>query len=645
MKIVILIALLALNISCTREMKGNISIQLPSYGNTITSKVGSLSTSTWVGNITTYTEVNCYMVLVKAPESTANTNANNPNYCTDTTGSTYYFKQAMGGVPQGSSIDLSVDIGVGQEVILIGMNANTGYCKDFIANGPTDGQISYPRFLASKSIDVVSGDNQVVMTYSDDLSNYPELETCEFQHDGTSPPSSSMQLTFGTGADGNITFSSDVTDISTQTTTDEAGDGVYLSSHFNIKNVSADGRTLTLNGDINSGGFKNFKAGHEVMIVITEAGGGAGGPDDACGSGNYRGKYQFAKVQSVDNSFSAADTISLDSSFFDLSSLSLLNAALSETSNAPDNINEFCRAQVVRVPHFRNITMSAVSSFLSVYGPAYDGFSGGFMPIRVAEKIILDGSTPVISFDAYFKMSERGFGSGTSDTGGHGINGLPVGSGAFGNGGGDGISPSMAAGGGAMAGAGGIGAGASSNGGMIVKNQVGCTTACIAEGDYKIFMGGQGGDTDYDASFSGGKGGGVVMLYAKQVELLGDASYGGKLMVVSNGGMGTMEGGGGAGGTAFIKVQQVLNASASNFVQIEAQGGMGGSSGGGGGGAGYTEMMYCNATDVTNFQEIAFGGAGGGSGGNGSYADGPGHFTSGYGYTLASPYTGSFCSE
>ena len=247
----------------------------------------------------------------------------------------------------------------------------------------------------------------------------------------------------------------------------------------------------------------------------------------------------------------------------------------------------FCKMQVVRVPNFNNLTLSAGGP-IGISPPSYSDtstFSGGVLVMRV--KGILNSSCS----GSTCMIGAAGIGYSTATSGNQGSSTAGPGSAS--------TAPNSGGGGGASSGGGGGGgnAGAGANGASAGGSGASGPT-CAGAGCF--FMGGGGA-----AGATGGAGGGIIMVFANTISvpvgnLVFEASGG-------NGGGASNGGGGGAGGTLLVQTTSVQNLFTAN-----ANGGAGAGSptGGGGGGGGSVQYNACTGAPPS----INTSGGGGGSG-------------------------------
>jgi hypothetical protein len=252
------------------------------------------------------------------------------------------------------------------------------------------------------------------------------------------------------------------------------------------------------------------------------------------------------------------------------------------------------RAQVIKVPQFRNVTVQG-GGVLTV--PVWDGWTGGILVLRANGDSAIYGS---------IDLNERGYTNGGGvvepDQYGHQGEGTP-GSGTWstsanGNGGGGALQAFQGANGG---GGGGNGDAGASGEGQPEHWGPGQGGAVAGSPDLVAMVfgggGGAGGRSHSNAGAGGGRGGGIVVLSARRLSVSGSVlARGGKLQGICTGGGSGNEGGGGGGAGGSIKITAET---ASLGGSIMATGGACGdpSSGagkrGGAGGSGRIRVEYC----------------------------------------------------
>ncbi len=347
-------------------------------------------------------------------------------------------------------------------------------------------------------------------------------------------------------------------------------------------------------------------------------------PSGACGSPQmYAGNYGFAKAYMMD-----ATTLTVEHDFGGVNNTNL-NANI-QFSNPDHTSYPVCVMQVIRVPNFQAVTVSGgttlntVSFTTGVVGPGIG--RGGIMAIRVQNKLTISApltltaqgrgypwGTPNPSNLIYSQgIGPDGF---TTESGGVSCGSLgiycdlpspglmadPLGKATGGMGGGVGHGGVAGGGGGANVGNG--GAGSTFGGAIAGQGGLGRVPSIGPIGP--IHMGASGGHGNVTSSIAigqgGGAGGGIILIYAREIEVQGSAV----LSVSANGLLGDTNGeshggGGGAGGTIFVTTQYF---SSPTPMGLSATGGLGGNGvssgqGGGGGGGGRIYFRGCMGDQV-----------------------------------------------
>lgn len=624
-KLMIVSVCLVFSVSCTRKKEtSNLTIQLPTFttaSHEVSGKAGKVSALVngvppWNTSLnpSSSTDVNCYAVFVAGPEENLKANK---CFTVNATGninpaSVVGFGPHVGFIPAGGIVAVDVPSGPDRVVHLVGLKAQNGACKNFVGGGQLDfSNLSEPHVLSTRVVDLAPGDVNLTMIAKVDA-NTKTFNKCDFINDDGGPP----EQLFGDGSDGDHTINTTVSDLSSDTSL-----GREMMFSDRVVGVNATGKTLTLSY-LDSA--TQFQVGDEVLYVVTSAGGGAGpGPDAVCDGGNglHRGAYGFSKVKAVSvgtQKITLEDAISQDPS-------QIVNTTLAEPGNDPTSSpNPFCRIQVVRVPEFNNLTLDATSSGFDLFTLPFDGEKGGIIAMKVKGTLhVLGGNTVQLN------AKGKGFAGGAVDKGGFGINGRQVSSPNGSDNAGTAVS-GEAGGGGANNGAGGAGAGGGGAGGADVVSIGLCGPNCPP--GQKIFFGGGGAG----ANGIGGNGGGMILLFAKELKMDGFSTF--NLLAGGDDGVGgnpsTDGAGGGAGGTILSTFKSVVHNAGGSTPSFSmnadgGQGGFGGSggsaaNGGGGGGGGAVELRSCqDPTTVTSVTLGAFssggvGGTGGGGGTNGA---------------------------
>jgi hypothetical protein len=366
-------------------------------------------------------------------------------------------------------------------------------------------------------------------------------------------------LNYGDGSDGSLTVGGSGTVVNTYT---------YLT-----------GNELSADADITVNSVVGFSIGDEVLIIQMQ---------DGLASG-VSGNYEFGMIENITGS-----VITLSSS--------LTNSYGSGTFNSRPSSS----TQVIRVPQYTNLTVSAAGSIVA---PAWNGQTGGVVVLRAQNKVITDG---------YIDVSDLGFrggdcnGCGNNAWGDQGEGTTGFGTTSTGNnenGGGGGDS-------GAVDGAPGGGGGYGTSGGIGNDDSGSDSSGGIVEGDVqlnKMFLGGgagAGGDNNGRTPLPQNvDGGGIVMIFSYEISNAKILANGETGIYGSSGTLGGVSGSG-AGGTIWLGGNYI------NITDVNASGGpaINGYNGdiGGSGGDGRIRLDYLtkggnNETPVAGYNFSDFG--------------------------------------
>jgi hypothetical protein len=288
-----------------------------------------------------------------------------------------------------------------------------------------------------------------------------------------------------------------------------------------------------------------FDIGDEVLIhVVASKGDGCGTEYTAYGvhtspPANNARKYVFTKVvgKTAESIFVPAG------SFVD----AILATHLNVTVPGPPN---WCFLQATKVLEFSNLTLDAdVTADLFTPGNVSQANVGGIVAIRVSG--VLDMNSSQIT------ATGKGLAGGTSGSFGTGI-------GVDGAGGSYTLSSSAYTGGGGGAGASGQGgrAGSGNSAGGTTVSDINNLGGGGGSEFFRLAMGSGGGgiDTSYggQSTQTGGRGGGIVFVAAKEIRTVAG-------QINANGGMvipppdGTAGAGGGGGGSIAVIAEKILN--------------------------------------------------------------------------------------
>lgn len=413
--------------------------------------------------------------------------------------------------------------------------------------------------------------------------------------------------TFGTGADGTRTISTNVSNPAADISI--LGGKVLMAKRL-VEAVSPDGGTLTLQGGTLNSPNTEFEVGDEIlwMVLAEDA--------DNCGPELMPGMYGYNYVRSLNTT---SRTLTL------LAPIVLNGSAVSASALTTADVNQggsFCRVFVQRVPHFNNLTLDASGGtrLFDASSLQINTSGGGVLAFRVNGVMDYLGNSN-------FAITASGYGyrggqwTATSRTGdsylGYKSNYLsPVGN----AGGGFNLYGGGGGGGGASGGNGGSASGTQAGGQGAPTMDLQCGGTCHWE---DFFIMGGGGGAGSQSLGDGGNGGGIVAVYARTINR---TSGSGMAIFRSDGmngnnvsGAGEDTGGGGGGGTVQV-VAQTLDTN----LNLYATGGPGGSASGtgtaragGGGGGGRLIGRACQGSG--NFPAPD---ANPGSGGTGTESNG-----------------------
>ena len=342
-----------------------------------------------------------------------------------------------------------------------------------------------------------------------------------FMKHGASPGKGDLATYFGDGADGDQTISGN-----TNLSTDSYIAGRLISARRRIIDIttSNDSSVLTVTGTFSEN--SDFKVGDEVMWHVSIANTStACDADDGAPYHLEGGSYGVARITSLHATLPA--TITIDHVF--PAAVSNLNDDLLKTNVI--NTTQ-CVMQVIRIPNLRNLTISGATTLtanafsLGAQANQATG-NGGIIAIRVSEQLILNSGVTL-------NILQTGLGYPSDDTA------LPMSFGFQGVGP-DGFTQSnvcidcnlnLGMGGGVGQGTGVLNAGggggghlgAGGNGGKdndpnSQKGQGGNQLTGRLFPEYLMMgaAGGHGKGAGLTALQLGGKGGGIIMLFAREI--------------------------------------------------------------------------------------------------------------------------------
>ncbi|MEI7972890.1 MAG: hypothetical protein WCH11_00830 [Bdellovibrio sp.] len=593
-------------LGCTRpeEISTRVSIQTPiSYEAAEPPRRLQMSgsgegESTWLGSISSRSEINCYMLFVGGPSASSK-----GNYCNARNSSTRVadFGPLVGGVPAGQKLEIDLPSGRDRVFYLFGMKSNQGSCKSFTPNGPDQQLISYPRLLQKVSANLQGNTQIVPMSVPLDLSNLTEIDKCEVRSIGggsVGPTLENLTQYFGDKRDGDLNFSASDTGtlingnsiiLTFGAHSPFSGSPITGSKKFaaarKITDIGALGKSLTLDSNFVQ---NEFETGDEVLVHVTASHGtgvSGTGPDGGCGAQDlYAGAFRFRRIVSV-----GTNTMILDQSVS--STPASINRDLLNVTTSPRGGNSgtnFCSMQVVRVPSFQNVSITGGNTVTVSLGSAFSVGSGGILALRI-RNLNLQAASAGLTIDASFSGFSKGPGNSNS---GVGFGGIITNTSTWGITNAGGVVVTSRAAGGAGFGHGADADAARPSGGRAPDS---CSqgSKCELFRHQRAIPGGGGGS---DLSNYGGNGGGVLLLFVEQI------TGNGTLELKANGQTAATAGGGGGGGGRILLISRSMNLPTAKF-RMEAKGG-GSQPNNGVGGGGEIEVRICqsqsNPIDAAN---------------------------------------------
>ncbi len=172
---IVVVVLFNLVIGCSKPsgQKANVSFRLPpsSAVHSVSQKILTASSGEWgLTQATSYSEINCYAVMVNVPEATT------AHHCTDASGAEAALPTIIkGGYTPNSAISVDMQSGQNRTIYLVGFKSITGRCKDFSVEFARR-YLSAPVIVASTTTDIVPGDSTISLSPS--LTNSKSFETC-----------------------------------------------------------------------------------------------------------------------------------------------------------------------------------------------------------------------------------------------------------------------------------------------------------------------------------------------------------------------------------------------------------------------------------------------------------------------------------
>jgi hypothetical protein len=359
------------------------------------------------------------------------------------------------------------------------------------------------------------------------------------------------EIFLGSGSDGNYTCANTTCTINNDS-----------DSRFGIKKITATANSGQKNITVTN--TTNFNVDDEVLIIQMQ--------------GIGAGQYEFGYIASIPNS----TTITLRDN-------------LTYTYTVDSNSS----AQIIEVPHFNNVTVTASTANATLTAPAWDGSTGGILIFRATGQFQLNGTSPYTATISTFQIGFRG-GAATTGTS-NGQQGESIRSGQanstasiFGGGGG-GTTATTCGGGGGGASFAAANSGAGSGGGNGGRSYGDASLQNLYLGS----GGGAGGkDSDNNGNGgAGGKGGGIMWIIANQIIANNLSLFDGRGQNGLDGSATNGCGGGGGGGGVIWLQAYSMDFQQSSSTLINVAGGNGGAANGtgnagGAGGAGRLRLDY-----------------------------------------------------
>ena len=586
----LMISLGSVLMGCTRDVPAaRLVIQVPALSKNFEALTTTQSSgqNPWSGEITSFSQVNCYVVAVGGPEPELR-----GNYCKEKTtdAELFRFGPFEGGIPAGSQISIDVPSGSARKVILLALQAQPGACRSFKNQGPASGQVSYPRVVGIKSVDLSPGTANVSFAIPTNLTALSQIDDCSVAN-GSSPGGGGPGV-WGDGRDGMINGISTGTTIAMGTSTyggvanlnyvpAPLGQPSTKVFGFQSRVIAVDiatGRSLTL---ATSPSTSELAIDDKIIWHIS-GGWASPSPDaNACGGGLSRGSWGLSRVTSV-----AGPTVILESPVSQTPGT--LNPG--NFSVSPVEGTAHCYMQLTRVSQFSALTVPAGNTF-TITLPLFSSATGtgGLFALWV-KNLDVNGTLNINQQGAGHQSSASGaFGIGGAGSSTAGSENRP------GTGGGNG-------GGGGLGGAGGNGS-TGMGGGTLPY----CSGTCFPFTAKKAFFGASGAGT---GSLAGGNGGGVILLFFENIMGTGSVNIN-----ASGATSGSTNAGGGAGGSVLLMSKSILGGSGP-LVGVNVSGGNGVGLGGGGAG-GILERAFCPGSVGLNVNVSKAGGTGTTSGGVG----------------------------
>lgn len=388
---------------------------------------------------------------------------------------------------------------------------------------------------------------------------------------------------FGIGSDGTAT-------IAIAASTSDLSDSVDANGKSLFRSARVDGSTTCSSGSctfaLGSSAASNFfvgpndlniGSGSEILWIVLGS-----TPTGAASCSASIGTYGYGRITSTDASGVTIARTTNNSP-----------PTVTSTQSSGDN----CVIQIVRVPNFQALTLTATGAGPVLSAPAYNGdgneFSGlgGVLAMRVKSTL-----TYSVEQSLEISMSGKGYRASIAVT--------TQGSSQFGQGATSVLRNGAGGGGGSsgIGGAGGAGRGigaAGQNGATDSQGQrIGTDALDGTTSDFlplRLYLGGAGGLGNTAGSATNGYGGGIIMLFAHTMLRSSGSS---SMQIYSQGNSHATYGGGGGGGGTLLLVADSLqgglwtNVSGGNTVSTSPAGGAGG--------GGFSHLIcFASASGVT----------------------------------------------
>lgn len=209
-------------------------------------------------------------------------------------------------------------------------------------------------------------------------------------------------FTFGSGRDGDLSIGAIVTASSLN---------IYYGK---VDSINSTGTTVTLNNSISSN-INNFHPGDEIMWYVSSEGEIGCTPSGATYS-FMPGMYDFTHIASVDaGNFTFTLHRPINQTYINNTEVNLSLPTNLANTPAQYTSGNFCSIQVIRVPHFNNLTLNPSYStdfWISPDAYSHTSGTGGILPFRVANTLNIDviqTAPSVAEYNININASEKGF--------------------------------------------------------------------------------------------------------------------------------------------------------------------------------------------------------------------------------------------